>query len=148
MIYISRSPLLRGAVLGLLLLVSTCSGLFAQGSPSPPAATQQLVETIRDTLETESFAGALWGVHIVNLRTGAVLYSRNADRNFVPASNVKLATAAAALEHLGPEYRYETTMHADGPVEDGTLKGNLVVRGAGDPTLGGHRQRSDPTEVF
>jgi len=148
MIYISRSPLLRGAVLGLLLLVSTCSGLFAQGSPSPPAATQQLAETIRDTLETESFAGALWGVHIVNLRTGAVLYSRNPDRNFVPASNVKLATAAAALEQLGPEYRYETTMHADGPVEDGTLKGNLVVRGAGDPTLGGHRQRSDPTEVF
>jgi D-alanyl-D-alanine carboxypeptidase/D-alanyl-D-alanine-endopeptidase (penicillin-binding protein 4) len=141
-----RSCFLRGAALALLLFLVPDGAVRAQ-APSPPA-TQRLAQTIQDTLDTPTFSGALWGVHVVNLRTGAVLYSRNADRNFVPASNVKLLTAAAALEQLGPDYRYRTTVYADGPVEAGTLKGNLIVRGAGDPTLGGYEQRSDPTQVF
>lgn len=142
-----RFPLLRVALIAVLV---ACPGgsLFAQAPSPSPTATNELTQTIRDTLQAESFDGALWGVHIVNLRSGAVLYSKNADQNFVPASNVKLLTTAAALEQLGPEYRYETVIYADGPVEAGTLKGNLIVRGAGDPTLGGHEQRSDPTQVF
>lgn len=146
--YVCPAPSDRSALFLLLLLVLPTGRGLAQAPSPAPAATEQLTQTIRDTLKAETFDGALWGVHIVNLRTGKVLYSRNADQNFVPASNVKLLTAAAALEQMGPDYRYETTVHADGPVEDGTLKGNLIVRGAGDPTLGGHEQRRDPTQVF
>jgi D-alanyl-D-alanine carboxypeptidase/D-alanyl-D-alanine-endopeptidase (penicillin-binding protein 4) len=132
----------------LVVLALTATPLRAQAPFSETAAAAQLTETIEDTLETDTFEGAFWGVHVVNLRTGTVLYSENADRNFVPASNVKLLTSAAALEQLGPDYRYRTAVYADGPVEDGTLKGNLIVRGSGDPTLGGYRQREDPTQVF
>lgn len=131
-----------------LLLVVSGGPLYAQASHSETAATKQLTRTIADTVEAPTFEGAFWGIHIVNLRSGTVLYSKNADHNFVPASNVKLLTAAAALEQLKPSYRYQTTVYADGPVEDGTLRGNLIVRGAGDPTIGGHEQREDPTQVF
>jgi len=137
----------RASLLVLFLLIPS-TALYAQAPYPETAATEQLTATIADTIETKTFEGAHWGIHIVNLRSGTVLYSKQADHNFVPASNVKLLTTAAALEQLGPDYRYRTTVYADGPVEDGTLKGNLIVRGAGDPTIGGHEQRKDPTQVF
>lgn len=132
-------------LLGLALL---CTPAHGQAEKSTPEVLDTLSETIAETVDTETFSGASWGIHIVNLQSGAVLYSRNADRNFVPASNVKLLTSAAALEQLGPDYRYQTTVHTDGPVKDGTLKGNLIVRGSGDPTIGGWAQRDDPTKIF
>ena len=144
----SSSPFRTGVAV-LVLLV----GLVARPAPAaaqapPTSARDRLSNTVTDTIETATFEGAFWGIHVVNLRSNEVLYSRNADRLFVPASNVKLFTTAAALDQLGPEYRYRTTVYADGDLEDGTLKGNLIVRGAGDPTIGGHEQRRDPTQVF
>ncbi|HYE57293.1 MAG TPA: D-alanyl-D-alanine carboxypeptidase/D-alanyl-D-alanine-endopeptidase, partial [Rhodothermales bacterium] len=65
------------------------------------------------------------------------LYARNAQRSFMPASNAKLYTTAAALDLYGTEFRFTTTLYAAGPVEGGTLRGDLVLRGGGDPTLGG-----------
>lgn len=135
-----------------LFLLGMISGLLslpAYGQPnSSPEAREVLSDAITDTINTDTFTGASWGIHIVNLRSDSVLYSRNAGHNFVPASNVKLFTSAAALEQLGPDYRYQTTVYTDGPVADGTLKGNLIVRGTGDPTIGGWQQRNDPTKVF
>jgi len=131
-----------------LLIALPANPLHAQAPYPERAATEQLTQTITDTIESKTFQGAFWGIHIVNLRSGTVLYSKNADHNFVPASNVKLFTTAAALEQLRPNYRYQTNVYADGPVEDGTLKGNLIIRGSGDPTLGGYQQRDNPTQVF
>ncbi len=139
-----------GPAVLLIALLSALSAppLHAQAPYSERAATEQLTQTIADTIDNKTFQGAFWGIHIVNLHSGTVLYSRNAEHNFVPASNVKLFTTAAALEQLGTDYRYQTNVYADGPVEDGTLKGNLIVRGSGDPTLGGYQQRENPTQVF
>ncbi len=130
-----------------LLCISHSAHGQAESAPSQDVL-DTLSATIDNTLDTETFAGASWGVQVVNLQSGATLYARNANSNFVPASNVKLFTSAAALEQLGPDYRYRTTVYADGPVDDGTLQGNLIIRGTGDPTIGGWRQRSDPTQVF
>lgn len=126
-------------------------GIVVTGTRAQPAvldSTQRarLAATITDTIEVKPFVGAWWGVQVTNLATGTVLYQRHADRSFVPASNVKLLTAAAALDRIGSDYRYETTLYADGPIKNGTLKGNLIVRGSGDPTLGGYHQRHDPTK--
>lgn len=140
--------LIRRVFVVLCFLLCPGAVVYAQAPYPETAATERLTKVIADTIETKTFEGAHWGIHIVNLRSGTVLYSKNADHNFVPASNVKLLTSAAALEQLGPGYRYRTAVYADGPVENGTLKGNLIVRGAGDPTLGGHEQREDPTQVF
>ena len=75
---------------------------------------------------------------LVNLRTGETIYRRNDRKSFTPASNTKLYTTAAALDLLGPEYRYRTRVYVDGFVQDSLLFGNLIVRGSADPTIGGH----------
>ena len=60
------------------------------------------------------FGNGFWGVHIVDIESGRVLYARNAGKSFVPASNTKLYTTAAALDMLGPDYRFETRLYIDG----------------------------------
>ncbi|HET9636888.1 MAG TPA: D-alanyl-D-alanine carboxypeptidase/D-alanyl-D-alanine-endopeptidase [Gemmatimonadaceae bacterium] len=81
------------------------------------------------------FRGGMWGVLIVNPRTGDTLYSQNAGKLFMPASNMKIVTSAAALTLLGPDYTYKTTFLVDGPVQDSVLDGDLIVIGRGDPTI-------------
>ena len=52
-----------------------------------------------------------------------------------PASTMKLVTTFAALELLGPDYRWKTTAYLDGTLADGVLNGNLVLKGGGDPKI-------------
>ena len=99
-------------------------------------------------LEDEALENAWWGVHIVDLSNGEVIYSHNAGKSFIPASNTKLYTSAAALDQLGPDYVYTTRLYHDGTVENGVLKGNLIVRGSGDPTIGFRPDQDDPTALF
>lgn len=138
----------RSGLLTLFLLSLALPPLPSHAQAPPTSSQDQLADVINETIGRDPFTGAFWGIHIVNLRSGTVLYSKNADQSFVPASNVKLFTTAAALEQLGSDYRYRTRIYADGPIEDGTLKGNLIVRGSGDPTIGGYEQRHDPTQLF
>jgi serine-type D-Ala-D-Ala carboxypeptidase/endopeptidase (penicillin-binding protein 4) len=114
-------------------------------APSPEAAFAAAVDSIfSDTV----FAGANWGVEIKSLETGRVLYQRNAGKMFVPASNMKLVTGSAALETLGPGWRYRTALAAAGSVSGGVLRGDLVVVGSGDPTIAADYQDGDPLRVF
>ena len=77
-----------------------------------------------------------WGVMVVSLTRGDTLYSVNPDQLLSPASNMKLYTAAVALEQFGPDHQFSTDVLRDGVVTpDGTLQGNLVMRGDGDPAL-------------
>jgi D-alanyl-D-alanine carboxypeptidase/D-alanyl-D-alanine-endopeptidase (penicillin-binding protein 4) len=101
-----------------------------------------------DSLTSQpEFRNAQWGVLIVNPRTGDTLYSKNAGKLFMPASNMKIVTSAAALTLLGPDYRYRTTFLTDGPVRDSLLDGNLLVIGRGDPTVS-DRMRGTATIVM
>ncbi len=75
------------------------------------------------------------GVLVQSVDTGQTLYAHNARKKFIPASGMKLATMAAALHYLGPSYRFETPFYIDGPLEEGVLKGNLFVKGSGDPSF-------------
>src|SRR5688500_8361358 len=77
-----------------------------------------------------------WGVMVVSLTRGDTLYSVDPDLLLSPASNMKLYTAALALEQFGPDHQFSTDVLRDGVVTpDGTLEGNLVMRGDGDPAL-------------
>jgi D-alanyl-D-alanine carboxypeptidase/D-alanyl-D-alanine-endopeptidase (penicillin-binding protein 4) len=69
------------------------------------------------------------------LDAAAPVLSHNADAALNPASVMKLVTSFAALDQLGPGYAWSTEVWADGPVADGVLDGNLVIKGYGDPTL-------------
>ena len=77
-----------------------------------------------------------WGLLISDAKTGEVLFERNADRYFVPASNMKLFTTALALATLGRDYRFRTTLESLAPLSpDGKLDGPLFLVGRGDPNL-------------
>ena len=117
----------------LLIALSTATPAKAQ-----PRGADELARSIREIIHAEEFGNAFWGVMVLDLETGAVVAEENAGKSFVPASNVKLYTTAAALDQLGPQYRYRTRIYVSGDVEDGVLHGNLIVRGSGDPTIGGH----------
>ncbi len=86
-----------------------------------------------------------WGVLIVSLTRGDTLYSRNADDMLQPASTMKLMTSALSLERFGPDHQFSTDVYRDGALgADGTLQGNLYLRGDGDPGFSNRFLRGDP----
>lgn len=117
------------ALLGTLLLGST--GLAA----SAPERLETLRADLERVLRAPRWTSATWSVLAVSLDTGDTLFARTPAVPLAPASNLKLATTAAALEHLGPDYRYQTLVLGDGPVSGGTLRGDLILYGTGDPGL-------------
>jgi len=126
------------------MVMAACAPPPPAPAPAPVTVQARLAEIFDDT----AFAHAHWGVEIRSLTTGETLYSRNAGRMFMPASNVKLFTGAAALATLGPGFRYRTEVFGSGQVEpDGTLRGHLLVRADGDPTTSG-RFYDDPRDRF
>jgi D-alanyl-D-alanine carboxypeptidase/D-alanyl-D-alanine-endopeptidase (penicillin-binding protein 4) len=79
---------------------------------------------------------AFWGIRVVNLADGSVVYAKNDSHFFVPASNTKLFSTALALTRLGPDYRFRTTVAADSePDAKGVIHGNVRLIGGGDPNL-------------
>src|SRR5215472_15533914 len=81
-----------------------------------------------------------WGLLVVDAESGATLYEKNADKYFLPASNMKLLTTALALDSLGPDYRFHTTLETNGTLgADGSLTGDLILVGRGDPNLSNRR---------
>lgn len=90
-----------------------------------------------------------WGLMIVDAESGETLYQQNADRYFVPASNMKLFTTALALAKLGPEYRFHTTLETSGTISsDGVLTGNVALVGRGDPNLSNRKFPYELKEEF
>lgn len=96
-----------------------------------------LPERIDALLSSPELSQGVQGVLVQSLATGAVLYSHNPDTSLIPASNTKIFTAAAALDKLGPNFTYRTSVHVTGKLSpDGVLNGSIVLKGGGDPVLG------------
>ena len=119
---------------------------------SGPAAGADAVGRLRADLAQifadPNFAAAQWGVEVVSLDRGDLIFECNPTRLYMPASNNKILTAVPALLRLGPDYRYVTRIFADGSIADGALKGNLVVSGTGDPAFAPRFHDGDPFRVF
>jgi D-alanyl-D-alanine carboxypeptidase/D-alanyl-D-alanine-endopeptidase (penicillin-binding protein 4) len=100
-----------------------------------PRGSSQLALDLSVILSRSTRSGA-WGVAVVSLESGDTLFTRNADQQLLPASTMKLYTSAVALERFGADYRFVTEVLREGALgSDGTLRGNLVLRGAGDPSF-------------
>lgn len=90
-----------------------------------------------------------WGLLVADAETGATLYEKNANDYFLPASNMKLLTTALALDTLGPEYRFRTTVETNGTLgPDGKLAGDLILVGRGDPNLSNRKFPFETKEEF
>jgi serine-type D-Ala-D-Ala carboxypeptidase/endopeptidase (penicillin-binding protein 4) len=122
------------------------------GAISTPTSPPPITEGIR-TLRAElsqiipEWRGSRWSVLAISLDRGDTLFDQGAYDPMAPASNMKLLTTAAALYHLGPQFRYQTFLLADGPVVDGHLQGDLILYGTGDPGISSRFYRTD-TVVF
>ena len=90
-----------------------------------------------------------WGLLIADAESGETLYEQNADKYFVPASNMKLFTTALALAKLGPDFRFHTTLETPGTISSqGALNGDLVLVGRGDPNLSNRKFPYELKEEF
>jgi D-alanyl-D-alanine carboxypeptidase/D-alanyl-D-alanine-endopeptidase (penicillin-binding protein 4) len=106
----------------------------AAAAAEKPASLQRRVDA---ALDRPALAHGFWGVEVRNVRTGAVLYARNAEKNFKPASTLKVVTTAAALDAFGPEARFRTTVETAGRLDEGRIVGDVYLVGGGDPNLSG-----------
>jgi PBP4 family serine-type D-alanyl-D-alanine carboxypeptidase len=119
-----------GLIIAAGVAVSSPRAALAQSS-----AVDRLGADIERALSTYASRSTTWAVAVTSLDRGDTLFSMNADTALAPASNMKLLTAAAALETLGPDFRFQTFMVTQGTVRDGVLDGDLVLYGTGDPGI-------------
>jgi D-alanyl-D-alanine carboxypeptidase/D-alanyl-D-alanine-endopeptidase (penicillin-binding protein 4) len=127
-------PRFASTVLTLVLcLLAAPRGVAAWPVAAP---TGTLAQQINAHIGQPRFAAARWGIAVVSLDDGRLLYAHHADELLQPASTAKLFTAALSLATLGPDYRIPTRLLATGRVHDGRLDGSLILYGRGDPTLG------------
>ncbi|MFT5144963.1 MAG: D-alanyl-D-alanine carboxypeptidase/D-alanyl-D-alanine-endopeptidase (penicillin-binding protein 4), partial [Thalassolituus oleivorans] len=139
-------PLLRGALLLLLLFLAPTLSVSGQ---TAPRNERQLRRALDKLTSDEDLSNAFIGVSVINVRTGKELFGKNADKTMMPASNTKLYTTAAALDQLGPGFTWSTSVFADPDrVKGGVLEGNLIIRGSGDPVIGGRFNEGDITQLF
>ena len=87
------------------------------------------------TLAATSIRNGSWGMMVTSITHGDTLFSINADVPHVPASTQKVLTSVLALDALGPQYRFRTEVLRSGSFRDGTVDGDLILRGDGDPSL-------------
>jgi len=118
----------RRTALTVALLATATHGATAQ-------EVSQLQERLAGVYGSSGLRNAVWGALIVSLDSGDTLYAVSPDEALAPASNLKLLTTAAALQTLGPDYRFRTYLLTDGTISDGVLDGDLVLYGTGDPGI-------------
>ena len=127
----------------LILLVPPCScSLTGERTAAPE---YELAGRVAELLRSEGYLTAHMGMVLLDPETGKDLYALNAGKAFLPASNLKLFTAALALARLDPGWQAVTELHLGGPVKGGVLEGDLILRGGGDPTLG---RGDEPLALF
>ena len=102
---------------------------------SAPTAGSALTADLDRLLTDPRLQGSQVGLEVRDAATGEVLYDHGAGTRLLPASNTKLLTSVAALQVLGPDHRFRTTVATSGTRTGPVLHGDLVLRGTGDPTM-------------
>ncbi|MBC7920170.1 MAG: D-alanyl-D-alanine carboxypeptidase/D-alanyl-D-alanine-endopeptidase [Ferruginibacter sp.] len=114
-------------------------------SVPPESPALRKLRTQLETLQNDSLARhGLVAFSVRSVATGVTILELNGHRSAAPASTLKLVTTATALLVLGQDFAFQTSLEYDGELRDGTLQGNLYLRGGGDPTLGSNRFEGHP----
>ena len=124
--------------------LAACLVLLVNVSATLPPTLSNRIDQL---LTSGKLGNTLWGIDIRDVETGERIYGYNADHLLMPASTSKLLTSATALDALGSDFRYQTTLYYDGEVTGkSTLEGDLFIVGSGDPTFASEAMlpREDP----
>jgi len=124
---------LWGSWLATIAILLSVMG-FAQSTQAEVTEKIELDESIRQIAEQKLASGDV-SISIRDRVTGELLYNYNGETPIKPASNMKLITTAAALEFLGKDYRFTTSLYTSGKLNKDVLKGDIYLKGEGDPTL-------------
>ena len=130
--FFSRWVLVLTSVVFSLWLTQS-AGLAKKAVPRAPRALGPHISYI---LRQSAAQRGFWGVEVVRLRDGRVLFKQNENHLFMPASNMKLFTTAAALEKMGPEFIFRTTVETDAAPDARGRVNDLVLVGRGDANIG------------
>ena len=116
--------------------VATLALLLAAAGDRAVAAPDGLADRLAAAVASAGLGDATVAVAVRRVADGGLVFGRHAGDPVIPASNAKVATCAAAWLRLGPDWRWTTTVTQQGTRgADGTLRGDLLVRGDGDPTI-------------
>jgi D-alanyl-D-alanine carboxypeptidase/D-alanyl-D-alanine-endopeptidase (penicillin-binding protein 4) len=133
-----------------VLANSSPSPLQQSGNPvrvsapsSAPRTLAELQSRIQEIVRQPPLEPGFFAVKIVSLDTGAVIFEQDANKFVRPASNMKLYTVAAAFDRLTPDFHFVTSVYAKEKVDDGKVKGDLVVYGRGDPSIAARFNNGD-----
>ncbi len=116
---------------------------------APKTISRAEVKTALDGIfQQDEFRNARWGVLVCEANSTVPLYDMDSNKSFVPASNMKLYTTAAATDILGADWCWKTEFCTFGKVKDGVLHGDLVWVGSGDPTFSGRMMKDTQTTAI
>jgi serine-type D-Ala-D-Ala carboxypeptidase/endopeptidase (penicillin-binding protein 4) len=162
----NRGAVASLALVGVIVFVSALLAYSLLAKPAPNATEAQAVteraspvvssaaadvEVSREIdriIDASDAAQARWGVFVASMKDGRVIHARNSDRTFTPASNMKIFTTAVALDLLGPNHRWRTSVYAAKEMSaDGSIDGDLVLYGRGAPDFDSKRSAGLPALV-
>jgi D-alanyl-D-alanine carboxypeptidase/D-alanyl-D-alanine-endopeptidase (penicillin-binding protein 4) len=111
--------------------------LFFPFSGPGENAYQNLTQYAKSIPSMSNLKHGQWSIYVINTDNGQTLLDINGEKGLAPASNLKLLTSAVALSLLGDDRQFNTYLEYSGTInKNGTLSGNIYIRGEGDPTLG------------
>lgn len=130
--------------LRLLLICCCCLPAWSREQETNALTLDELRAELAAHVNQARFEHGMWGIQVVSLASGRILFEHNEGKLLKPASNAKLFTGALALDTLGPDYRIRTSVYAaQKPGPDGTLEGDLIIFGRGDPTFAARFRNGD-----
>jgi D-alanyl-D-alanine carboxypeptidase/D-alanyl-D-alanine-endopeptidase (penicillin-binding protein 4) len=133
---------------------SPVSAPLSRGQPAEPVKPlalnldRTLANDLDQLLNSPEYSQARWGVSVVSLKDNKLIYDHNGDQLFTPASNMKVYTTAVALDLLGADYRWRTSVYSDSqPDTSGTIHGDLVLFGRGAPDLVASNKKDNTNSI-
>ncbi|MBS1655026.1 MAG: D-alanyl-D-alanine carboxypeptidase/D-alanyl-D-alanine-endopeptidase, partial [Bacteroidetes bacterium] len=124
------------------------SGWLCISVVSAQTTGQKLQNAFQQFENDSQLKHAISSLYVIDAATGKVVFDKNSQVGLAPASTQKIITSVTAFELLGRDYRYKTELGYDGKIENGVLKGNLVIKGTGDPTFGSWRYLNTKRETI
>jgi D-alanyl-D-alanine carboxypeptidase/D-alanyl-D-alanine-endopeptidase (penicillin-binding protein 4) len=112
-------------------------------APNAPRTLADLQSRIGEIAHQPALEPGFFAVKIVSLDTGNVIFEQSANKFVRPASNMKLYTVAAALDRFTPVYHFITSVYAKEKADKGTVKGDLIIYGRGDPSIAARFNNGD-----